>query len=69
MEELQATQETLRGFMLALFAAVPAIDRARFATALTAAAEHPGISDAARAMLNDLAAGATALAPARTGRN
>lgn len=69
MEHLQPTQEALRGVMLALFAAVPNIDRGRFAWALSAMAENPEITDEARAMLNDLAAGATAMTPTPLGKS
>jgi hypothetical protein len=64
MEQLNITQEVLRGLMISIIAAVPDIDRAALAKALSAFATHPVISAEARIMLNDLAAGATALAPA-----
>lgn len=65
MEQLNITQEVLRGLMVSLIAAVPNMDRAALAQALSAFATHPGISTEARAMLNDLAAGATALTPSK----
>lgn len=61
-DDLNTTQQVLRGVMLAIFAGVPETDRARFAWALSAAASNPNIGEDARAMLSDLAQGATALA-------
>lgn len=64
-KQINATQEVLRGLMISIIASVPSLDRAALAQALSAFATHPGISTDARAMLNDLAAGATALAPSK----
>lgn len=60
--DLQVMQEVMRGVMLSLCASTT-VDRTKLATALGHVSLHPGLDARARACLQDLAEGMTAIAP------
>lgn len=60
--DLQVMQEVMRGLLMSLCVATT-VDRTKLAMALSAFSLHPGIEPQARACLQDLAQGMTAIAP------